>query len=92
MTILALLRSRARWLPKLLSDDQENKGVRMSRDSVAAISSYSMVMLELIITTDKIIVSYHIPATKSSGWRRVSQASSRHGSMPAGQTDAHLLF
>jgi hypothetical protein len=46
-----------RGVPKLLSDDQKNKLVRVLRDFIDAASLCSKAMLDSIITMNKIMVS-----------------------------------
>ncbi len=61
---LGLVKKTARWVPKLLSEDQKRERVRICTEFVAAIHRRSMVMLNNIVTIDKTMVSYHTPQTK----------------------------
>ncbi len=54
----------ARWLPKLLNDEQKQERVRVCSDFIAAIHRRFKSMLDCIVTMDKTMVSYHTPETK----------------------------
>jgi histone-lysine N-methyltransferase SETMAR len=61
---LGLEKKSARWVPKLLSDDQKQERVRICSDFIAAIHRRSKSMLDCIVTMDETMVSYHTPETK----------------------------
>jgi hypothetical protein len=61
---LGLVKKSARWVPKLLSEEQKLERVRTCRDFVAAVQRHSMSMLEDIVTMDETMVCYHTPETK----------------------------
>jgi histone-lysine N-methyltransferase SETMAR len=61
---LGLEKKSARWVPKLLSDDQKQERVRICSEFVAAIHRRSKSMLDCIVTMDETMVSYHTPETK----------------------------
>jgi histone-lysine N-methyltransferase SETMAR len=61
---LGLVKKSARWVPKLLSEEQKLERVRTCRDFVAAVQRRSMSMLEDIVTMDETMVCYHTPETK----------------------------
>jgi histone-lysine N-methyltransferase SETMAR len=61
---LGLVKKSARWVPKLLSEEQKLERVRTCRDFVAAVQRRSMLMLEDIVTMDETMVCYHTQETK----------------------------
>jgi hypothetical protein len=61
---LGLVKKSARWVPKLLSEDQKKEHVKMCKEFVSAVSSF-MEMLENIVTMDETMVSYHTPLSKA---------------------------
>jgi hypothetical protein len=61
---LGLVKKSARWVPKLLNEDQKQERVQTCKEFVAAVQRRSMVMLDCIITMDETMVSYHTPETK----------------------------
>jgi histone-lysine N-methyltransferase SETMAR len=63
---LGLVKKSARWVPKLLSDDQKKERVRTCTEFVAAVNRRSMAMLDRIVTMDETMVSYHTPETKKA--------------------------
>ncbi len=63
---LGLVKKSARWVPKLLSDDQKKERVQTCTEFVAAVNRRSMAMLDRIVTMDKTMVSYHTPETKKA--------------------------
>ena len=72
---LGLVKKSARWVPKLLSDDQKKERVRVCKDFIAAIHRRSLSMLDDIVNMDKTMVSYHTPETKkqSKQWIKKGQ-------------------
>jgi hypothetical protein len=61
---LGLVKKSARWVPKLLSEEQKLERVRTCRDFVAAVQCHSMSMLENIVTMDETMVCYRTRKTK----------------------------
>jgi hypothetical protein len=84
---LGLLKKSARWVTKLLSEEQKKKHVWTCRNFVAAVQHYSMSVLDDIVTIDETMVCYHTPKTKknsqNNGSRRENKAPSRPKSRPA---------
>jgi hypothetical protein len=84
---LGLVKKSARWVPKLLSEEQKLERVRTCWDFVAAVQRRSMSMLDDIVTMDETMVCYYTPETKknsrSNGSRRANQALSKPESRPA---------
>jgi histone-lysine N-methyltransferase SETMAR len=72
---LGLVKKSARWVPKLLSEDQKKERVRICTDFVAAIHRRSMAMLDNIITMDETMVSYHTPQTKRQSKQWIKKGS-----------------
>ncbi len=60
---LGLEKKSARWVPKLLSQDQKIQRVKDCRD-FAAVHRHSFAMLDNIVTMGETMVSYHTPETK----------------------------
>jgi uncharacterized ferritin-like protein (DUF455 family) len=54
---LGLVKKSARWVPKLLNEDQKQESVRTCKEFVAAIQRRSMAMLDCTVTMDKTMVS-----------------------------------
>jgi histone-lysine N-methyltransferase SETMAR len=61
---LGLVKKSARWVPKILSEDQMKECVRICTELVAAVTRRSKAMLDNIITMDETMVSFHTPETK----------------------------
>jgi histone-lysine N-methyltransferase SETMAR len=61
---LGLEKKSARWVPKLLSEEQKQERIRVCSDLIAAVHRRSKVMLDAIVTMDETMVSYHTPETK----------------------------
>ena len=74
---LGLSKKSARWVPKLLSKEQMEERVRVSRDFVAAVHRNGQLWLKTVVIMDKTMVSQHTPETKNSpkgGLKRANQA------------------
>jgi hypothetical protein len=74
---LGLEKKSARWVPKLLNDNQKQQRVEVCSEFVKVVQRHSLAMLDSIVTMDKMMVCYHTPQSKnspSSGFRRVSRA------------------
>jgi histone-lysine N-methyltransferase SETMAR len=61
---LGLEKKSARWVPKLLSQEQKIQRVEDCRDFIAAVHRHSFTMLDNIVTMDETMVSYHMLETK----------------------------
>ncbi len=61
---LGLVKKSARWVPKLLNEDQKQERVRTCKEFIATVQRHSMAMLDCIGTMDETMVSYHTPETK----------------------------
>jgi histone-lysine N-methyltransferase SETMAR len=72
---LGLVKKSARWVPKLLTVDQKEKRVEMSRDFLQLVQRQSMAVLDNIVTMDESAVSFHTPETKkqSKQWVKKGQ-------------------
>ncbi len=68
---LGLSKKSARWVPKLLSEDQKLERVRVSRNFVADVHHFSKAWLRKIVTVDETMVSLHTPETKKQSKRWV---------------------
>ena len=90
---LGLSKKYARWVPKLLSDDQKEERVRTSTEFVAAVNRRSMAMLDNIVTMDETMVSYHTPETKkqSKQWRRKGQPGPIKAKVHASRTKQMVM-
>jgi hypothetical protein len=62
---LGLEKKSARWVPKILIDDQKQP-VGVCSEFFAAIHCYSLAMLDLIVTMDETMVCYHTPQIKKA--------------------------
>jgi hypothetical protein len=60
------VKKSARWVPKLLSDEQKEECVRTCQAFVAAVQRRSLSMLDDIVTMDETMVSFHTPETKNN--------------------------
>jgi hypothetical protein len=61
-----LEKKSARWVPKLMDDEQKQQRVEVCSEFVAVIHRHSLAMLDSIVTMDETMVCYHTPQTKSS--------------------------
>jgi histone-lysine N-methyltransferase SETMAR len=61
---LGLEKKSARWVPKLLSEEQKQERIRVCSDFITAEHHRSKAMLDAIVTMDETMVSYHTPETK----------------------------
>ncbi len=59
---LGLEKKSARWVPKLLSEEQKQERIRVCSDFIAAVHRRSKAMLDAIVTMDKTMD--HTPETK----------------------------
>ncbi len=71
---LGMRRVCARWVPRLLSDEQIATRVNMSNDFLRRYSKDGSHFLKKIVTTDETWINLYEPETKiqSSAWRRPS--------------------
>jgi [histone H3]-lysine36 N-dimethyltransferase SETMAR len=90
---LGLVKKSARWVPKLLSDDQKQERVRVCTEFVAAVNRRSLSMLDNIVTMDETMVSYHTPETKkqSKQWIKKGQPGPIKARVHASRTKQMLL-
>jgi histone-lysine N-methyltransferase SETMAR len=90
---LGLVKKSARWVPKLLDEDQKLERVRTCTEFVAAVQRRSMAMLDCIVTMDETMVSYHTPETKkqSKQWIKKGQPGPIKARVHASRTKQMLL-
>jgi hypothetical protein len=90
---LGLVKKSARWVPKLLNEDQKQEHVRTCTEFVAAVQRRSMAMLDCIVTMDETMVSYHTPETKkqSKQWVEKGQPGPIKARVHASRTKQMLL-
>jgi len=62
---LGFVKKSARWVPKLLSDDQKNERVRLMKLFVKNVDMNGKDWLRKIVTMDESAVSLHTPETKA---------------------------
>ena len=69
---LGLSKESARWVPKLLSDEQKAARVWSSQEFVRLVEEHGEEVLDRIVTMDKIMLSLFTPETKqaSKQWVR----------------------
>jgi hypothetical protein len=82
---LGLEKKWARWVPKLLNDEQKQERVQVCSDFIAAVHCQFKSMLDCIVTMEETVVSYHTPETKkqSKQWIPTDQPGPLDaGSMP----------
>jgi hypothetical protein len=70
---LGLEKKSARWVPKLLSDEQKEEQIRTCSSFIAAVQRRSMAMLDNIVTMDETMVCHHTPETKKQSMQRVKK-------------------
>jgi len=68
---LGLSKKSARWVPKLLTDEQKQERVRVSEQFVAAVRRRGLGYLDTIVTMDETMISLHTPETKKQSKRWV---------------------
>ena len=68
---LGLSKKSARWVLKLLSEDQKQERVRVSQQLIAAVNRHSMAYLDTIVTMDETMISLHTPELKRQSKRWV---------------------
>jgi histone-lysine N-methyltransferase SETMAR len=61
---LGLVKKSARWVPKLLSQEQMDERVRTSQEFIQLVQTKGRSVLDRIITMDESAVSMHTPETK----------------------------
>jgi histone-lysine N-methyltransferase SETMAR len=90
---LGLEKKSARWVPKLLSQDQKIQRVEDCRDLVAAVHRHSFTMLDNIVTMGETMVSYHTPETKkqSKQWIAKGKPGPIKARVQAGRTKQMIL-
>jgi [histone H3]-lysine36 N-dimethyltransferase SETMAR len=72
---LGLTKKSARWVPKLLSEEQKQQRVDRCQDFVNMVQRRSKAVLDNIVTMDESAVSFHTPETKqqSKQWVKKGQ-------------------
>jgi hypothetical protein len=70
---LGLKKKSARWVPKLLSQEQKTRHVEDCRDFIPALHPHSFAMLDNIVTMDETMVLYHTPETKIQSKQRIAK-------------------
>ncbi len=90
---LGLEKKSARWVPKLLSDDQKQQRVEVCTEFVATVHRCSLAMLDTIVTMDETMVCYHTPKTKqqSQQWIKKGQPGPLKAKVHASRTKQMLL-
>jgi len=90
---LGLSKKSARWVPKLLSEEQKQERVRTCEEFVAAVHRHSKSMLDNIVTMDETMISYHTPETKkqSKQWRRKGQPGPIKAKVHASRTKQMVM-
>ena len=61
---LGLVKKSARWVPKLLSEEQKKDRMQTCTKFLAIVNRQSKAMLDNIVTMDELAVSFHTPETK----------------------------
>jgi len=61
---LGLSKKSARWVPKLLNQEQKAERVRVCRQFVSKVHHHSKSFLNTIVTMDETMISLHTPETK----------------------------
>jgi histone-lysine N-methyltransferase SETMAR len=72
---LGLVKKLARWVPKILSEDQKKERVRICTEFVTPVHCHSMAMLDNIMTMDETMVSYHTPQIKRQSKQWIKKGS-----------------
>jgi hypothetical protein len=72
---LGLKKKSARWVPKLLNDDQKQQHVQVRSEFIAVVHPHPLAMLDSIVTMDEMMVCYHTPQMKkqSQQWIKKGQ-------------------
>ena len=72
---LGLVKKSARWIPKILSDDQKKARVERCDEFLRLVRRRSKSVLDSIVTMDESAVSFHTPETKqqSKQWIKKGQ-------------------
>jgi hypothetical protein len=79
----------ARWVPKLLSEEQKQERVHACNEFISAVRRRSMAMLDNIVT----MISHHTPETKkqSKQWIKKGQPGPLKARVHASQTKQMIL-
>jgi histone-lysine N-methyltransferase SETMAR len=72
---LGLVKKSARWVPKLLSEDQKKERVRSCNSFIHMLQKKSLSMLDQIVTMDESAVSFHTPETKKQSKQWLKKGS-----------------
>ncbi len=90
-----LEKKSARWVLKLLNDEQKQQHVEVCSEFLAAAYRYSLVMLDSIVTVDETMVCYHTQQMKkqSQQWIKKGEPGPiNQGPGEPDQTDAAQLL
>jgi hypothetical protein len=90
---LGLEKKSARWVPKLLNDEQKQQRVEVCLEFVKAVHRHSLAMLDSIVTMDETMVCYHTPQSKkqSQQWIEKGQPGPIKAKVQASQSKQMLL-
>ncbi len=90
---LGLEKKSARWVPKLLNDDQKQQHVKVCSEFIKAVHRHSLAMLDSIVTMDETMVCYHTPKSKkqSQQWIQKGQPGPIKAKVQASRTKQMLL-
>jgi hypothetical protein len=90
---LGLEKKSARWVPKLLSEEQKQERIRVCSDFIAAVHRRPKAMLDAIVTMDETMVSYHTSETKkqSKQWIPRGQSGPLKARVHASQTKQMVM-
>ncbi len=90
---LGLEKKSARWVPKLLNDEQKQQRVEVCSEFVKAVHRHSLAMLDLIVTMDETMVCYHMPQSKkqSQQWIEKGQPGPIKAKVQASRSKQMLL-
>ena len=58
-----LVKKTARWVPKLITNDQKQQRVRSCTEFLATVWQWTLVILDHIVTMDELGMSFHTPET-----------------------------
>jgi histone-lysine N-methyltransferase SETMAR len=70
---LGLEKKSARWVPKLLNDEQKKQHVEVCSEFVKAVHRHSLAMLDSIVTMDETMVCYHMPQSKKQSQKWIEK-------------------
>ncbi len=90
---LGLEKKSARWVAKLLNEEQKQQRVEVCSEFIKAVHRHSLTMLDSIGTMDETMVCYHMPQSKkqSQQWIEKGQPGSIKAKVQASRTKQMLL-